>query len=509
MAGTGYNLAQSMRLGQTMAPQMRQSLKMLQMTSLELRAELQHEMELNPVIEDIRSGVERQMSAELPQEHAGGAVTERELDFTPDGEAAQATLGADDGYRDYFLGNLQSASGDEEAQSKRQHLFDSLVRTETLQEHLKAQVPLSPIAPADHALAEALIGGIDDDGYFRGSVPDIVMVTGKSEAHVLGVLAAIQAFDPLGCGARDLRECLLAQMEKLDDSPWEDEVRALIDRHLPDIAARREDVICHALNLTPDEYRKALAELRTLDPKPGFTLKPANIAKGVDVDRMRDYVRPEIFVVPSGKTGWRATVPPRDLPEIRISKRYQDMLSDPACTAETKSYIRERIRAAEALREAVANRQNTIRNIAQAIIDAQPDVFEKRTMDALKPLTMQQVADVVGVHGTTVSRTVRNKYMSTPFGTVELRRFFTGGLATESGETVTNTSVQRMIRDMIAAEDAKNPLSDDRIAALLKVKGVKIARRTVAKYRIAQNIPGAIERRLKTETLLEKKDACN
>ena len=486
-----------MRLGQTMAPQMRQSLKMLLMTSLELRAELQHQMELNPVIEDVRSPLERQMSTELPQEHVGGAITERELDFTPGGEAAQATLGSDDGYRDYFLGNMESASGDEEAQSKRQHLFDSLTRTESLQEHLKAQVPLSNIAPDDHDLAVTLISHIEDDGYFKGSIPDIQMVTGSDEAHVLHVLAEIQSFDPLGCGARDLRECLLAQMEKLDDSPWEDEVRALIDRHLPDIAARREGFICQTLNLSSDEYRKALAELRTLNPKPGLAIRPPNVARAVDVDQERDYVRPEVFAIPDGEGGWRAKVPARDLPEIHISKKYQDMLTDPDCDAETKAYIRERIRAVEALREALANRQDTIRGIAQAIIDAQPDVFAQRTMNALKPLTMQQVADVVGVHGTTVSRTVRNKYMRTPFGTVELRAFFTGGLATESGEAISNTSVQQQIRDLIAAEDANSPLSDDRIAAILKAKGITIARRTVAKYRIELGIPGAIERRLK------------
>ena len=392
---------------------------------------------------------------------------------------------------------MESASGDEEAQSKRQHLFDSLTRTESLQEHLKAQVPLSDIPPADRELAVMLISHIDDDGYFRGSIPDIQMVTGKSEKHILGVLSAIHEFDPLGCGARDLRECQLAQMEKLDDSPWEDEVRALIDRHLPDVAARREGLICQELGLTPDEYKKVLAELRTLNPKPGFAIRPPNVAKAVDIDRERDYVRPEVFAVPDGNGGWRATVPARDLPEIHISKKYQEMLADPECSAETKAYIRERIRAAEALREAVANRQDTIRGIAQAIIDAQPDVFAQKTMNALKPLTMQQVADVVGVHGTTVSRTVRNKYMRTPFGTVELRKFFTGGLATESGEAVSNTSVQQQIRDLIASEDTTSPLSDDRIAAILKAKGITIARRTVAKYRIELGIPGAIERRLK------------
>ena len=147
---------------------------------------------------------------------------------------------------------------------------------------------------------------------------------------------------------------------------------------------------------------------------------------------------------------------------------------------------------------AVADRQDTLRGIAQTIVDAQPDVFAQWTMSALKPLTMQQVADVVGVHGTTVSRTVRNKYMRTPFGAVELRKFFTSGLATESGETVSNTSVQRQIRELIAAEDATSPLSDDRIAAILKAKGIAIARRTVAKYRVEFGIPGAIERRLKS-----------
>ena len=278
MTGTGYSLTQSMKLGQTMAPQMRQSLKMLQMTSLELRAELQHQMEQNPVIEDVRSPLERQMSSALPEEHAGAAVTERELDFTPGGEAAQTTLANDDGYRDYFLGNMESASGDEEAQSRRQHLFDSLTRAESLQEHLKAQVPLSDIPPEDRELAVMLISHVDDDGYFRGSIPDIQMVTGKSEQHILGVLSAIQEFDPLGCGARDLRECLLAQMERLDDSPWEDEVRALIDRHLPDVAARREGFLCQALGITPEEYRKVLAELRTLNPKPGFAIRPPNVA---------------------------------------------------------------------------------------------------------------------------------------------------------------------------------------------------------------------------------------
>ena len=170
------------------------------------------------------------------------------------------------------------------------------------------------------------------------------------------------------------------------------------------------------------------------------------------------------------------------------------MLADPSVTAEVKSYIRERIRAAEVLRESVKKRQQTIHDIAQAIVDAQPDFF-KRGMGALKPLTMQQVAEQVGVVGTTVSRTVRDKYMSTPFGVIELRKFFTsGGAKTEDGETMSNASVKERIKAIIDAENTTNPYSDDQITEILKAEGVNISRRTVAKYRMAMKIPGKADR---------------
>ena len=184
----------------------------------------------------------------------------------------------------------------------------------------------------------------------------------------------------------------------------------------------------------------------------------------------------------------------RDIPEIHISQKYQKMLADPSVTAEVKSYIRERIRAAEGLRESVKKRQQTIHDIAQAIVDAQPDFFVKG-MSALKPLTMQQVADRVGVVGTTVSRTVRDKYMATPFGVIEMRKFFTsGGAKTEDGETMSNATIKARIKAIIDSEDSSNPFSDDQITDLLKADGVNISRRTVAKYRGAMKIPGKTER---------------
>lgn len=504
MPGAGFSLTQSLKQQQTLAPQMRQGLKLLQMTSLELRAELQHAMETNPVIADVTSRVERQMSTEIPEAHTYGEVTEKPLEFSGGGEMASVigTADTDDGYRDYFLNNMESASGDEEGQSRRDHLFDSMVKVETLQQHLMAQVGLSDIPSEDRELAGILIENIDDDGYFRGSIPDIIMVTRADMPKIERVLAQIREFDPLGCGARDLRECWLSQMEKLDDSPWEDEIRTALEDHFDDLSARHIPALCSALHMAVDEFPRFLKELARLDPLPGRTFA-ARVNSGTFVAQGRgyvqrvkpgEYVKPEVFAYQDGHGNWLVRVDGRDIPEIHISKRYLKMLEDPSVTPEAKSYIRERIRAAQSLQESVKRRQQTIHDIAQAIVDAQPDFF-KKGMSALRPLTMQQVADKVGVVGTTVSRTVRDKYMATPFGVVEMRKFFTsGGAKTEEGETMSNASVMARIKEIIDGEDSSNPYSDDQITERLYAGGVKIARRTVAKYRKAMNIPGKTER---------------
>ncbi len=490
------NLTQSQRQSQILAPQMRQGLDMLLMNHLELKAELQQQMATNPVIEDVTNPMERQLSAQLPEEHVSSEISEKELDFTPTGEAAQKTLSSDDGDRDYYLQNMEnftptSDNGihDPDAQSRRQVMFDRQVRTETLQEHLQKQIPLSDIPKDIQPLAELLVEQINDQGYFEGSIADIQMVTKSSESLILKTLSKIAAFDPMGCGGRNLRECLLFQMEKLDDSPWENEVRLVIENHLDDVAAHREAVICHAMGIESSDYPKVLAELRKLDPLPGRGFTPQ--------EDHSIFVRPEIFVQKNKAGKWIVKIEDRDLPEIRISKHYMRMLEDPKCPAETKSYIRERIRAAETLIQCLEERQNTIYNIAQAIVDAQFQVFEKKSMTFLKPLTMDQIAAKTGVHNATVSRTVRNKYMSTPLGLVELRKFFTSGVRTEDGGDVSNLAVKDEIRKMIDAENKSAPLSDDVISKALAKAGIKCARRTVAKYREAIGLPSASERRVK------------
>lgn len=492
----GMQQTSSMRQSQVLAPQMRQGLDILQMTALDLRAELQRQMELNPVIEDVTSRMEKPLSSELPEEHVSGAISERELDFSPTGEAAQQTLSCDDADRDYFLANMEnfqptpdSGAVDADAQTRRQQFFDRQVKSDTLQEHLQKQLALSDVPAENRPLAEMLIASIDDDGYFRGSLPDIQMIAQARQEQILETLQHISKLDPLGCGGRNLRECLLFQMEKLDDSPWEDEVRKLIDRHLEDAALHREALICQDLGIASADYAKVLSELKKLDPHPGRGYSP-NPEPSI-------YVRPEVFVKKNASGHWTAFVTDRDLPELHISKKYEKMLEDPNCSAETKSYIRERIRAARILIDSIDKRQTTIQRIAQAIVDAQQDVFNDRTLASLHPLTMEQIAQETSLHNATISRTVREKYMSTPLGLVEMRRFFVAGLKKDDGNVISNTAIKDRIRKLIDSEDKTQPLSDDRIVKLLDADGIKCARRTVTKYRESMHIPGTTARRVK------------
>ena len=443
---------------------MRQSIRMLAMNLPDLRQEIVREIALNPLIEDIDHVLESSMTDALSKNDRR------------ESEAASA-MPEDE--------SSPSVNPGEDAVERRQRFFDNQVEEETLQDHLERQIPVSDISPSDYALAETLIGNLNGDGYFDGSLPDVVMVSGESEEHVLGVLAAIGKFDPPGCGARTLKECLLAQMDKLDDSPWEDEVRLLIENHLEDIAAGRVAKILEALSISRGEYAKALRELRTLDPKPGRAYPSSG-----EPDRI---VKPEVHAVIDGGR-WTAMVDARSLPEIKISPRYLKMIEDPSVSVETKEYLRERLAAAHQLMDAVEHREETVRAIAQEIFDRQPGFFEFG-LKGLGPLTMSEVAEKLGIHPATVSRTVNDKYVSTPKGVVELRRFFIQGIETADGEVVAKDAVHDALKALVDGEDKARPLSDEALAGRLKSQGFPVARRTVAKYRGILGIPGTSERR--------------
>lgn len=453
-------LAQRQKQVLALAPRQMQGLKLLAKSLPELREEIVAEMARNPAIEDVERPLETSLS-EVERQQGVEAPDYPEDDFTP------------------------GQNYDEEAAERRQSFFDNQVKTETLQEHLLSQLPVSDIPRENWPLAEVLIGDLDEKGYYKGSLPDAEMAFGRTEAQVLAVLAKLRELDPPGCGARDARECLLAQIDTLDDSPYEEDVRKMIDRHLEDIAAGRLELVEKDLGLTHAQFLEALKVLRSLDGRPG---------RQYPSERERvEYVNPEVHAVKRDGR-WIAETDERSLPEIRLSRSFAALLEDPRQTPETRAYIRERIAAAQAFREAVVKRQRTVQDIAQAIFDRQQDFFEKG-FGALKPLTELEIAEKVGVHGTTVSRTVRDKYASTPQGTIELRRFFTSGIQRADGEAVSQTAVLAKLREIVSDEDESAPLSDEKIAQALKAAGFPIARRTVAKYRDKLGIPGASDRR--------------
>jgi len=449
-------LRQRQSQSQVLAPQMRQGLKMLALNLPDLRRELLAEMARNPVIDDVEPTLEKSTVSEKEHESEAEAVVSD--------------------YPDEDFDARDRGAVDAEALERRQKFFENQVGTETLEQHLTAQLPSSDIPEQDWPLAAQLIGELNDDGRFVGSLPDIQMVSGESEKKIRAVLGQIRDFDPPGCGATTVQECLEAQLDKIEDFPLRMRVAKLL-KNLEAVAAGKVD------------DAEALTALRTLDPRPGRAYRKD--ARGTE------YVNPEVHAVRC-KDGWAAQVDARSLPEIKISQKYLNMLADPNVSAETKAYVRERIASAKAVVEAVEKRRDTIEDIAQEIFDRQPGFFEQG-LKGLKPMTMQEVADKLDIHVSTVSRTVNGKFASTPKGTVELCRFFTHGIVTESGEAVTQKNVVDRLRAIVDAEDKSAPLSDEKLSTLLKSEGFPVARRTVAKYRGLAGIPGAAERRQNRE----------
>ena len=483
MPGVGFNLTQSLKQQQTLAPQMRQGLKMLQMTSLELSAELQHAMETNPVIEDVTNRIERQMSAELPEDHPYGEVTEKPLDLGTDAEMAKVmgTDATDAGYRDYFLGNMESASGDEEVQSRRDHLFDSMIKPETLQQYLMGQVGMSDIPPADRDLANILIENIDDDGYFRGSIPDIMMVTTASMEKIEGVLAQIRAFDPLGCGARDLRECLLLQLRGCERTEETVHAETILRDYFPDFASKHFQRIMSRMMIDKDQLRAAVVRISKLNPNPGGQVDDS-------YSEQAQQVVPD-FVLDLGPDGsLNLSMPRFPLPEVKVKKKYSDILDAAKTTTDPKVkeaavFVKQRVDSAKWFVEALKQRHNTLQTTMQTIIDFQHDYFIDGDESKLKPMVLKDIAALTGFDISTISRVVSSKYIETHFGIFPLKYFFSEGLENQEGEEVSTRGLKKALQELVDGEDKSKPLTDDQLVTEMEAKGFKVARRTIAKYR--------------------------
>ncbi len=485
----GLYLSQKMSLQQVLAPQLQQSLALLQAPTLELKALVEQELQQNPVLEEMP--VEEVEQKEKPEREGDTTIETRDLteppadvNFDPATEKGTAPVDdfqaeferltqLDQEWRDHFAQTNLPMRQSAEEEEKRQFMFDSLVAPTSLQENLLAQV-LSEVAEEERPIAELIIGNIDDYGYLKSNVEDLAFSSNIPTESIAKVLRTIQTFHPPGVGARDLRECLLLQLER--NGRQKTLEYRIISEHMEALGKRRVPELARALSQSPDEIQKAIARIGLLEPRPGRAFLPDN----------DQFILPEVFVVKLGDD-YTITTNNEQIPHLRISNTYKDLMAQADSSAEVRDYIREKIRAGKFLIKSLQQRQQTILNIAKEIVKRQREFLDKG-IAFLKPLTMVQVAEVVGVHETTVSRAVSGKYMQTPRGLFEMKYFFTSGIQTANGEGMSNTSVKDMIAEIFSKEESSKPLSDQEVVRMLSEKGIVIARRTVAKYRSELNI---------------------
>jgi RNA polymerase sigma-54 factor len=401
------------------------------------------------------------------------------MDFEKD---FQALAKLDEEWRDYFYQSAQNRSYSEESEEKRKYIFDSIPQRESLQDHLLGQLKLAGLSEPDRQIGELLIGSINNDGYLTTTLDELAVSTGADVARLGDILTVVQDFNPTGVGARDLRECLLLQLERLGKS--ESTAEAMVRDHIDKLGTRRYNDIAKAMKIPVEEVLQTARLIATLDPKPGRVFSEDDPT----------YVSPEV-VVQKNEGKYVVILNDDNLPHVRISKHYRDLLADPNTKPEVKSYIRERIRSGAFLIKSIHQRQKTIYRIASEIVQVQSD-FLDRGIAELKPLTMAEVATRVGVHETTVSRAVSAKYMQTPVGMFEMKYFFTPGIKTANGGEISNKTVKDIIANLVADEESEKPLSDQDIMARLKEQGINVARRTIAKYRLMLRIPPSHLRRL-------------
>ena len=456
-----------------MTPQLRQAIKILQVSRAELETLIDQELVENPVLEETTAEREDGASDTLDGDVAAAAA-EEPVAAADDREGAEAKDLQEIDWKDYLesYGNdLQgsiSGSARDEDDDRRSTLENLPVKKQSLTDHLLWQLRMSELQPEEEYVGALVIGNLDADGYLRMSVEEVAFLGNTDREIVERVLAHIQHFDPSGVAARSLSECLLIQ---LADLGLEDSLAARIVRdHLGLLESRRLDRLAKELGVTPDEVADAARVISVLDPKPARDYGDGEVR----------YVTPDVYVHKVGED-YVVTLNEEGLPRLRVSSFYRRMLGSDG-SPEARGYIQEKMRAATWLIKSIHQRQRTLYMVTSSIVKFQRE-FLDRGVYALRPLVLKDVAQDIGMHESTVSRATAGKYVHTPQGTFELKYFFTSSLKSGYGEEVSAESVRERIKAIIEGEDAQKPLSDQHIAQVLCRENVDIARRTVAKYR--------------------------
>lgn len=467
-------LSQKQTLKLVMTPRLQQALKLLQMPALELSQHIEQELLTNPLLELEEETPEAPPEAEEAPAEAK-APEEKELD-APDEKLD---------WSEYFDDGFEYAEGGRSEREETEFHEKVPVGRATLADSLIEQLHFLDLDEDTLRIAEYLVGCLDDGGFLGVPVPEIASALGVPEDAVLAALERVQELDPPGIGARGLPESLAIQLRQ---AGREDSLAMrIVTGHFEAFKQRQVQEIARALKVTPADVQEATREIATLNPRPGAELALEDAR----------YVVPDL-VVEKVDGQYVASLADGSVPRLRVSRQYRQILERKvrngkedatpaeaarAATAEQEmKFVQEKMKSASWLIQTIEQRRRTMIRVMEAIVEAQADFFE-RGPQALRPLTLQDVAERIGMHESTVSRVTTNKYVQTPRGVFPLRHFFSSGLETESGENVSSKMAMGRIKELIAAEDKRKPLSDQRIAELLRKEGLIVARRTVAKYR--------------------------
>jgi RNA polymerase sigma-54 factor len=477
------SLRQSQRV--VMTPLLQQAIQLLQLSTLELQEVVNKELLENPLLEEVtpdtpETPADAPVSADTPP---APTVEQLSTDPPPTSERQTDELPFD------FTAIMSAAAGDDDheerslvSQEDRDDLpFENIVRNQaSLTDHLDEQLRFASEDAAVRRIGTQIIGNLDEDGYLRAETEEIAQRCGATAEEVAAVLQVVQGFDPAGVAARNVQECLLLQLKR---DPLPDPVSVeIVETHFDDLSRRRYADIARAMKLSLDRIMESVEEIMALEPKPGRRF-------GGNDSR---YIVPDVFVYKLGDE-YTIVLNEDGIPRLRVNSLYRSLLRSSGNDA--RQYVEQKLRSALWLIKSVDQRQRTLRKVTQSIVKFQRE-FLDRGLAHLRPLSLRDVGEDIGMHESTISRVTTNKYVETPQGLFELKFFFHSGIASGDGEMVSSVSVKKMIQDILAAEDSAKPQSDQEVAQALQKRGLTIARRTVAKYREELGILPSHQRRL-------------
>jgi RNA polymerase sigma-54 factor len=477
----------------TMTPQLQQAIKLLQLSTLDLQQEIQEALDSNPLLEAEEGNDEPQLEKNnIDNDDSGSEATaSASSDTLEAGDALEKNdlpdeLPIDSTWDEYYSASSAPAPG---PSNDDEQIFQGET-TEDIQEHLLWQMRLTHFSDTDRAIATAIIDSIDESGYLTVTLEDILEAVNDDDLEepiemdeIECVLKRIQMFDPIGSGSRTPQECLMVQLRQFsDDTPWLAEAKQLIEEYSDLLSSKDYRTLMRKSRLKEDQLREAMRLLQTLNPRPGSAL----------VTKEPEYVIPDVSV--TKKNGrWVVELNPDSLPKLSVNQQYAAM-SRRAKNSSDSQFIRSHMQEAKWFIKSLESRNETLMKVANCIVQQQMGFFEHGP-EMMKPMVLNDVAEMVDMHESTISRVTTQKYMHTPRGIFELKYFFSSHVATESGGECSSTAIRALIKKLVAAENPSKPLSDSKIASLLAEQGIKVARRTIAKYRESLSIPPSNQRK--------------